>query len=157
MLSDHSADVAMAARLRAEYGLDRPLLEQFLRYVGGIAIGDFGLSFRYVHMPVSSVLKDSLAISPMLALAALALALAARRVRGYSGRDPPQPASRDTAIILVLVAGLSIPNFAIATFLVYLVEREAQSASRRRLGHVAPGDPAGGDPGHPERRLYRAA
>ena len=34
MLSDHSADAVMAARLRAEYGLDRPLLEQFLRYVG---------------------------------------------------------------------------------------------------------------------------
>ena len=27
MLSDHSADAAMAARLRAEYGLDRPPIE----------------------------------------------------------------------------------------------------------------------------------
>ena len=43
MLSDHSADVAMAARLRAEYGLDRPLWEQFVRYIGGIAVGDFGV------------------------------------------------------------------------------------------------------------------
>src|SRR5262245_56019511 len=82
MLSDPSAVVAMAAGRRAEYGLDRPLVEQFLRYVGGIAVGDFGLSFRYVHMPVWNVLKDSLAISPILALAALALALPLGAVAG---------------------------------------------------------------------------
>ena len=120
MLSDHSADAALAARLRAEYGLDRPLIEQFLRYVAGVASGDFGLSFRYVHMPVWSVLEDSLAISPILALAALALALPVGAFAGIQAaihRNQP----RDTAIIIVLVAGLSIPNFAIATFLVYLV------------------------------------
>src|SRR5438270_8110691 len=66
MLSDHSADREMAARLNAEYGLDRPVPEQFLRYVGEILTGRFGLSFRYVHTPVVSVLKDSLAISPLL-------------------------------------------------------------------------------------------
>jgi ABC-type dipeptide/oligopeptide/nickel transport system permease component len=120
MLSDHSADTAMAARLRAEYGLDRSLIEQFLRYVAGIAIGDFGLSFRYVHMPVWSVLKDSLAVSPILALAALALALPIGAFAGIQAAIHRNKL-RDTAIIIVLVAGLSIPNFAIATFLVYLV------------------------------------
>jgi ABC-type dipeptide/oligopeptide/nickel transport system permease component len=120
MLSDHSADLALAARLRAEYGLDRPLFEQFLRYVGGILVGDFGLSFRYVHTPVWNVMKDSLAISPILALAALALALPLGALAGIQAaihRNKVQ----DTAIIVILVAGLSIPNFAIATFLVYLV------------------------------------
>lgn len=119
MLSDHSADVEMAARLRAEYGLDQPLILQFLRYLAEIATGNFGLSFRYVHMPVASVLHDSLMISPLLALAALALALPVGVLAGTQAaihRNKIQ----DTAIILVLVAGLSIPNFAIATFLVYL-------------------------------------
>jgi ABC-type dipeptide/oligopeptide/nickel transport system permease component len=36
MLSDHSADRAMAGRLAAAYGLDQPIGVQFLRYVGGI-------------------------------------------------------------------------------------------------------------------------
>jgi ABC-type dipeptide/oligopeptide/nickel transport system permease component len=120
MLSDHSADAVMAARLRAEYGLDRPLVEQFLRYVGGVLTGDFGLSFRYVHMPVWSVLKDSLAVSPLLALAALTLALPLGAFAGVQAavhRNKLQ----DTAIIVILVAGLSVPNFAIATFLVYFL------------------------------------
>jgi len=120
MLSDHSADREMAARLRAEYGLDRPLPMQFLRYVGDILIGQFGLSFRYVHTSVAKVLQDSLAISPLLALAALSVALVIGSVAGVQAAIH-RNRMQDTAIIVVLVAGLSIPNFAIATFLVYLL------------------------------------
>ena len=120
MLSDHSADREMAARLRAEYGLDRPLTMQFLRYVGDILSGQFGLSFRYVHTSVAKVLQDSLAISPLLALAALSAALVIGSVAGVQAAIH-RNRMQDTAIIVVLVAGLSIPNFAISTFLVYLL------------------------------------
>lgn len=119
MLSDHSADLVMAARLRAEYGLDRPLPEQFVRYVWGIFSGNFGLSFRYVHRPVWEVLRDSLAISPLLALGSLALALPVGILLGVQAALH-RNTYRDTTIIVLLVAGLSIPNFAIATFLVYV-------------------------------------
>jgi ABC-type dipeptide/oligopeptide/nickel transport system permease component len=118
MLSDHSADVEMANKLRAEYGLDRPLPAQFAAYVSDIAQLRFGLSFRFVHMPVSQVLRDSLLVSPVLALAALLVALALG-VLGGATAAIHRNRSADTAIILVLVAGLSIPNFAVATFLVY--------------------------------------
>src|SRR5580704_11208612 len=74
MLSDHSGDVELAARLRAEYGLDQPLWRQFLTYVAHVAQGNFGLSFRFVHTPVIEVLADGLKVSPVLALAALAVA-----------------------------------------------------------------------------------
>ena len=118
MLSDHSADTEMAARLRAEYGLDRPLAAQFFAYLGEIGSGRFGLSFRYVHQPVSDVLRDGLAISPLLALAALSMALLIGVPAGvYAAVHRNR--WQDTILILLLVAGLSIPNFAVATFLVY--------------------------------------
>jgi ABC-type dipeptide/oligopeptide/nickel transport system permease component len=66
------------------------------------------------------VLHDSLMISPILALAALAVALALGVLGGVFAaihRNRVQ----DTAVILVLVVGLSVPNFAIATFLVALL------------------------------------
>jgi ABC-type dipeptide/oligopeptide/nickel transport system permease component len=119
MLSDHSADEAMAARLRAEYGLDRPLAVQFAAYVGGVLTGDFGLSYRYVRVPVTEVIADGLAISPLLALAALTVAVTLGTLAGTAAAVMRNTWA-DTLIILVLVAGLSIPNFAIATFLVYL-------------------------------------
>ena len=118
MLSDRSADVELAAKLRAEYGLDRPVWQQFLTYVGQVTRGDFGLSFQYVHRPVTEVLNDPLQVSPVLALAALLLAFPLGALAGtYAAIH--RNTWTDTSIILMLVAGLSIPNFAIATFLVY--------------------------------------
>ena len=119
MLSDHSADQALVDKLRAEYGLDRPLLAQFGTYVAGLFVGDFGLSFRYVHAPVTQVIRESLAISPLLALSAMTLALAIGTYGGVQAALARGTAS-DTGIMIGLVAGLSIPNFAVATFLVYL-------------------------------------
>jgi len=43
------------ATLRAQYGLDRPLPEQFVRYVGALAHGELGWSFSH-DRPVSEVL-----------------------------------------------------------------------------------------------------
>jgi ABC-type dipeptide/oligopeptide/nickel transport system permease component len=120
MLSDHSADVGMANRLRAEYGLDQPLPTQFLHYIEDIATGRFGLSFRFVHLPVSQVLRDSLLISPVLALASLAVALTLGVLGGVFAAMH-RNRIQDTAVVLVLVVGLSVPNFAIATFLVTLL------------------------------------
>ena len=119
MLSDHSSNVELADRLRAEYGLDRPLWRQFLSYAAGTLHGDFGLSFKHVRVPVAEVIADGLRISPLLAVAALALALPLGTLAGVIAAVRRNTYA-DTAIILVLVAGLSIPNFAIATFLVYL-------------------------------------
>jgi ABC-type dipeptide/oligopeptide/nickel transport system permease component len=120
MLSDYSSDEAMAARLRAEYGLDQPLIWQFLDYVAGLPFGDFGMSYRYVRTPVSEVLADGLLISPVLAVAALALSVPLGTAAGAIAAVR-RNTWIDTAIILVLVIGLSVPNFAIATFLVYIL------------------------------------
>ena len=119
LLSDQSGDPVLEARLRAEYGLDRPLLEQFLDYLGGILSGDFGLSFRFASVPVVDVISTGLAISPILALSAIGLALPIGIVLGTLAALRRNSAT-DTTIIFVLVAGISIPNFAMASFLVYL-------------------------------------
>jgi ABC-type dipeptide/oligopeptide/nickel transport system permease component len=119
LLSDHAGDPVLEARLRADYGLDRPLVVQFADYVAGILHGDFGLSFRFANMPVSKVIGTSLAISPILALTALAIALSLGLVLGTFAALRRNSAA-DTAVIVVLVAGISIPNFAMAAFLVYL-------------------------------------
>jgi ABC-type dipeptide/oligopeptide/nickel transport system permease component len=119
LLSDHAGDPALEARLRADYGLDRPLLVQFVDYLAGILRGDFGLSFRFANLPVSEVIGTSLAISPILALTALVIALALGLFLGTFAALRRNSAA-DTAVIVALVAGISIPNFAMAAFLVYL-------------------------------------
>src|SRR3954447_19657937 len=67
MLGDQSANRELADSLRRQYGLDRPLFEQFLHYLAEIATGRLGLSFRHSGVPVADVIRDGLWISPLLA------------------------------------------------------------------------------------------
>jgi ABC-type dipeptide/oligopeptide/nickel transport system permease component len=120
LLSDQAGDPVMEARLRADYGLDRPLIEQFTSYLTGIFSGDFGLSFRFANVPVIDVISTGFAISPVLALSALAIAIP---IGIWLGTFAALRCGKlaDTAVILALSAGISIPNFALASFLVYQI------------------------------------
>ena len=119
MLNDQSGNVVLEARLRAQYGLDQPLLVQLFDYLRSIADGTFGLSYRYVGSTVFDVIKSGLMITPILAILALVCSvpigvglgvLAATRAGKWI----------DTIVIVALVIGISIPNFALAAVLVWL-------------------------------------
>jgi peptide/nickel transport system permease protein len=60
---------AIVAAFRAEWGLDRPLPEQYLRYVLNLLRGNLGVSIR-THQPVASDLGRALPASAELAFAA---------------------------------------------------------------------------------------
>lgn len=56
------------AVLRERYNLDDPLVIQYAKYVGGLATGDFGETFR--GQPVSEIMKDKFPVTARLALGA---------------------------------------------------------------------------------------
>ncbi len=60
--------------LRAKFGLDRPVLEQFGLYARAVVTGDFGYSFTY-QLPVLSVIVDHAFASFLLGTTALVLAV----------------------------------------------------------------------------------
>src|SRR5207302_7284408 len=68
-LGDHATDQQIEA-FRSEYHLDRPLPEQYLTYVVGLAHGDLGRSIR-TRRPVADDLFDSFPATTQLSLAAL--------------------------------------------------------------------------------------
>jgi ABC-type dipeptide/oligopeptide/nickel transport system permease component len=119
MLGDQSANVDLSRKLRSEYGLDRPVLVQFADYAAGLLRGDLGLSFRFPGTPVTRVIADGLWISPLLALGALAIAFPIGVAVGIFAAVRRNTVA-DFGVMLILVAGLSIPNFALATFFVWL-------------------------------------
>src|SRR6266571_2604201 len=63
-------DPARVEQLRARFGLDRPLPEQYVRYVGALLHGDMGESFG-LHRPVVDALRDAIPNTLALAVAAL--------------------------------------------------------------------------------------
>lgn len=70
------ADPARVSRVRAEFGLDRPLPEQFGMYVGNAMRGNLGESFA-MRRPVAEIIGERLPRTALLAGAALLLAFAA--------------------------------------------------------------------------------
>ncbi|WP_328794732.1 ABC transporter permease [Herbidospora solisilvae] len=95
-------------RIRAEYGLDQPLVVQYLRYVARLATFRFGDSYQ-LQQPVATVLADQLWPTVQLALAATALAplLAVLVTVATSGRRN-WPRRVSAAVELVVV---STPSF----------------------------------------------
>jgi peptide/nickel transport system permease protein len=71
-LENPNVTEALRAHWRATYGLDRPLPEQYWRYLISVARGDLGWSFS-MHRPVLDVLKDALPNTLLLAGTALVI------------------------------------------------------------------------------------
>ena len=109
-----------AARLREELGLNRPLLVQYLSWLGGAIRFDFGESYLY-GVPVSTLIKQRATNTAVLAVVALLLATAIGVPLGiYSGtsRGPARALIR-----VVSVIGLSVPPLIGSLALVFLAER----------------------------------
>ncbi len=75
ILGDRRSTPAMQERLRARYGLDRPIWEQYARYVAGAARGDLGESLAQ-QRPVRSILGEALPRTLLLMSGALVIGFA---------------------------------------------------------------------------------
>lgn len=62
---------AIQAQIEARYHLNEPLFQQYTRYMGGLAKGDLGPSFKYLSRPVSDMVLQ--AAAPSFTVGGLAL------------------------------------------------------------------------------------
>lgn len=104
-----------AALMRA-YHLDEPLLQQFGRYLAGLAQGDFGPSFKYKDYTVADLIAQGFPISLQLGLMAIALALVVGISVGILAAFRQNTAVDYTATGISMV-GLAVPNFVVAPVL----------------------------------------
>lgn len=103
--------------LRARYGLDRPLHEQYLRYLAGVVRGDFGPSLKYPDKTVAGLIADGLPTSVKLGLAALVVGTGLGVALGIGAALRPG-ALLDRLATISLLVGFGIPNFVTAPLLV---------------------------------------
>ena len=108
MLGESAADEDIAA-LRVRLGLDRPLLEQYGVFLGGVVAGDLGTSLR-TGEPVIDTLIDRLPATFELAIAAMLVALGVAIPLGIVAAVRRGTVVDHGATALAL-AGVSIPNF----------------------------------------------
>jgi len=110
------ADPASVATLKAKLGLDRPLAEQFLRWLARVLSGDFGRSTQSGR-PVFSMVFEALGPTLLLAGAALAISLAIAIPAGVIAATHRNSAS-DWLLSFVSLCGLSLPSFLVAILLI---------------------------------------
>lgn len=106
------------AQVRAQLGLDRPLPEQFLRYVASLAQGDLGLSLT-TGQPVLQELLQRLPASLELVLLALVLACAIAIPLGVLAATRPG-SWVDQLCRVITTAGVSLPTFFTGLLLAYV-------------------------------------
>lgn len=112
-----SADMQQIEILRQTYGLDRPPVEQYFRWLGGMLVGDFGYSFEY-EKPVAEVIGDRLLLSAVVALATIVFIwLVSFPIGVYSATHPYSVG--DYIVTFIGFLGLAVPNFLLALVLVY--------------------------------------
>ncbi len=148
--SERAMDPAVRANIEARYHLDWPMWRQFAHYVGpfnlddqralfvrdnggfhvwrggdevvafgGVLTGDFGPSFKYKDFSVNDILAQSLPISILLGLVALMFALVLGVSAGIASALRPN-SLLDVSLRLAATAGIALPNFVIASFLIIL-------------------------------------
>lgn len=98
------------ANLEAAYGLDRPLLEQYARYLAGLVQGDFGPSFKFKDFSVTELIAQGLPVSLSLGLSAVLLALLIGIPLGTLAALR-QNTPTDFGIMGVAVLGIALPGF----------------------------------------------
>jgi len=104
--------------LRQQYGLDRPMVEQYFLWLGGLLQGDLGYSFEH-NLPVSAVVGDRLLLTIVLNFATiLFIYVVSFPIGVYSATH--QYSWGDHGLTLVGFLGLATPNFLLALILMYL-------------------------------------
>jgi peptide/nickel transport system permease protein len=100
---------AIRQQWRADFGLDRPLGEQYVRWIANTARGELGYSFSY-RQPVRDVVADALPRTVLLAGLALVLSFAIGVVVGVLQAERPGT-SRDRWLGRALLLLYSVPDF----------------------------------------------
>jgi peptide/nickel transport system permease protein len=116
LLRGRSPNPEAIAEVTAIYGLDKPPLEQYLNWIGGVLEGDFGRSLQY-RQDVTDVILNRLPVTlglvviagAMIAILGLAAGIAAALLRGTWA---------DRAIVASMSGLAAIPSFVGAIVLI---------------------------------------
>ena len=104
--------------LRERYGLDEPFLVQYWKWISGVVVGDFGLSFEW-RQPVSELIWERMGLSFCLALSTILFTWAVAFPIGIFSAAR-QYSIGDYLFTAVGFIGLATPNFLFALVLMYI-------------------------------------
>lgn len=118
MLAGVPASEEVRERERERLGLDRPLIERYVTFLGRAATGDLGESYRS-REPVTKMILDQAPATLQLAAGGLAVGLSLGLVLGMIAGLRPNTWI-DTLCMVFALVGISLPSFWIGMVLIYV-------------------------------------
>ncbi|HEY7036079.1 MAG TPA: ABC transporter permease [Thermomicrobiales bacterium] len=118
-LAGDKASAAQVAKIREEYGLNRPLPVQYAYFIKTTVTFDFGRSLR-THQPVSKELRQFFGATIELSIAALLIALVFGIPLGVLAATRRNTAL-DYGSMIVALLGISMPVYWAGIVLIYLL------------------------------------
>lgn len=109
--------------LRAQYGLDKPVSEQYVIYLKNIMKGDFGKSMKSQAETVNQMIKRGAPVSAQIGFQAFIISMILGPALGsiaalYQNKMP------DYITMIIAIIGISVPSFIFATLLVQFVAKQ---------------------------------
>lgn len=100
--------------LNQKYGLDKPVAERYLIYMGNLVRGDFGMSMKFKGQSVVDKVAATMPISAKVGLGGVLVGVLIGVIFGiiaalHNGK------TFDFVVIVAAIIGVSIPNFVFAT------------------------------------------
>lgn len=121
--SERKLPPEVIANLEAKYHLDETVARQYLRYLSGVARGDFGPSYKYLDRGVSQIIAETLPTSALLgALALIFAALVAFPIGLFAAYY--RGSLVDRICLFLATLGISLPNFILGALLIWTMALE---------------------------------
>ena len=119
-INNEKLSASARAAIEAQYGLDKPIPVQFVRYIQNMLTGDFGVSFNlYKDMQVSSLVGSAAKLSMIYGLCAVIIGTVIGMFLGVFAALHKNTIW-DTIATVISVIGVSIPSFVFAMLILLL-------------------------------------
>jgi oligopeptide transport system permease protein len=117
--NDEKLSADQRTALYAKYGLDKPIVIQFFKYVGNMLKGDFGVSYNISkNTPISQLIRTRLPISIGIGGAAVAIGALVGLILGMTSAIW-HDTLWDSIATVISVIGVSVPSYVFALALSY--------------------------------------
>ena len=117
-LSEKAISPQATAALEAKYGLDKPLWQQYVTYISGVAHGDFGDSLKQRGRTVMDIITMKFPVSARVGGVSVLVALLLGVPLGCIAALK-RGKFLDNLISVVSTCGIAVPSFVICTLLLY--------------------------------------
>lgn len=113
LMGNKAMSKEIRANLERRYGLDKPVMEQYVVYITNMAKGDFGISFTQQNRTVNDIVASHFPISAILGVLAVLIAALGGILYGSLAAILRGKWS-DRIIMFLVILGVSVPSFVFA-------------------------------------------